>query len=459
MLTLFGYLNAAHDHAEISFSDVVPGDGLMLGEGRRFEIAKVRLGPGHIHDRKLREIIVHIAIFIAAGAALLAWPAASHAGIEVKIGILNDQSTSFFKDIAGKGSVVAAKMAIEDFGAADKGLDVAVLWADHRNNPDFAAEKAREWYEKDGVDAIFDVPNSAVALAVSDVTQKENKVFIDSGAATSDLTGARCSPNTLHWTYDTWELAHGTASAVVKSGGTTWFFLTVDYVFGRSLERDTTAVIIADGGSVLGDVTFTRNTPDFSAYLLEAQASGAKVIALASAGGDSINAIKKAAEFGIVQGDQKLAGLLVFITDVHALGLTTAQGLLLTSPFYWDLNAGTRAWSDRFMSETGSRPTMVQAGVYSSVLHYLKAVQAVGSAKDGLKVIAKMKETSAEDPLFGRSTVRADGRVIHDSYLFQVKTPAESKGPWDYYKLISTTPADKAFRPMSEGGCPLVAAK
>jgi branched-chain amino acid transport system substrate-binding protein len=402
---------------------------------------------------------VHIAIFIAAGAALLAWPAASHAGIEVKIGILNDQSTSFFKDIAGKGSVVAAKMAIEDFGAADKGLDVAVLWADHRNNPDFAAEKAREWYEEDGVDAIFDVPNSAVALAVSDVTQKENKVFIDSGAATSDLTGARCSPNTLHWTYDTWELAHGTASAVVKSGGTTWFFLTVDYVFGRSLERDTTAVIIADGGSVLGDVTFTRNTPDFSAYLLEAQASGAKVIALASAGGDSINAIKKAAEFGIVQGDQKLAGLLVFITDVHALGLTTAQGLLLTSPFYWDLNAGTRAWSDRFMSETGSRPTMVQAGVYSSVLHYLKAVQAVGSAKDGLKVIAKMKETSAEDPLFGRSTVRADGRVIHDSYLFQVKTPAESKGPWDYYKLISTTPADKAFRPMSEGGCPLVTAK
>ena len=347
-------------------------------------------------------------------------------------------------------------MAIEDFGARAKGLDVTVLWADHRNNPDFAADKAREWYEKDGVDAIFDVPNSAVALAVSEVTQKENKVFIDSGAATSDLTGARCSPNTLHWTYDTWELAHGTGSAVVKAGGTSWLFLTVDYMFGYTLERDTSAVVIKDGGTVLGDVKFARNTPDISSYVLEAQNSGAKVIGLASAGGDTINAIKQAAEFGIVQGGQKLAGLLVFITDVHALGLKTAQGLLLTSPFYWDLNAGTRAWSDRFMQETGGRPTMVQAGVYSSVLHYLKAVQAVGSAKDGLQVVAKMKETPAEDPLFGKSTVRADGRVIHDSYLFEVKTPAESKGPWDYYKLISTTPADKAFRPMSEGGCPLV---
>jgi branched-chain amino acid transport system substrate-binding protein len=407
----------------------------------------------------MKRSVVRLAIFVAAGAALLAWSVASHAGLAVKIGILNDQSTPFFKDIAGKGSVVAAKMAIDDFGAAAKGLDVTLLWEDHRNNPDYAAEKAREWYEKDGVDAIFDVPNSAVALAVSEVTRKKNKVFIDSGAATSNLTGPNCSPNTLHWTYDTWELAHGTGSAVVKAGGTSWFFLTVDYVFGYSLERDTTAVVIADGGTVLGDVKFTRNTPDFSAYLLEAQSSGAKVIALASAGGDTINAIKQAAEFGIVQGGQKIAGLLVFITDVHALGLKTAQGLLLTSPFYWDLNPGTHAWSDRFMKETGSRPTMVQAGVYSSVLHYLKAVQAVGSAKDGLKVIAKMKQTPAEDPLFGKSTVRADGRVIHDSYLFEVKTPAESNGPWDYYKLISMTPPGEAFRPMSEGDCPLVAAK
>jgi branched-chain amino acid transport system substrate-binding protein len=381
---------------------------------------------------------------------------ASHAGTPVKIGILNDLATPFFSDIAGKGSVAAAKMAIEDFGAQAEGLDVTVQWADHRNDPDFAAEKAREWYDKDGVDAIFDVPNSAVALAVSEVTQKENKVFIDSGAASSVLTGARCSPNTLHWTYDTWELANGTGSAVVKAGGTSWFFLTADYVFGYTLERDTSTVINEYGGTVLGDVNFTRNTPDFSSYLLEAQRSGAKIIGLASAGGDTINAIKQAAEFGIVQGGQKFAGLLVFITDVHALGLESAQGLLLTSPFYWDLNAGTRAWSDRFMQETGRRPTMVQAGVYSSVLHYLKAVKAVGSAKDGLNVIAKMKETKAEDPLFGKSTVRVDGRVIHDSYLFEVKTPAESREPWDYYKLISTVPAAKAFRPMNQGGCPLV---
>ena len=401
---------------------------------------------------------MRIAAFSAA-AALLACTTALHAAIPVKIGILNDEMTPFFRDIAGKGSVVAAKMAIEDFGAPAKGLDVTVLWADHRNAPDFAAEKAREWYDKDGVDAIFDVPNSAVALAVSAVTQKENKVFIDSGAATSDLTGPRCSPNTLHWTYDTWELAHGAGSALVKAGGTTWFFLTVDYLFGYTLERDTSAVVVAAGGSVLGDAKFPRNTQDFSSYLLEAQSSGANVIGLASAGGDTINSIKNAAEFGIAQGGQKLAGLLVFITDVHSLGLKTAQGLVLTSPFYWDLNAGTRAWSDRFMKETGRRPTMVQAGVYSSVLHYLKAVEAAGSAKDGLKVIAKMKETPAEDPLFGKSTVRADGRVIHDSYLFEVKTPAESNGPWDYYKLISTIPAGKAFRPMSEGGCPLVAGK
>ncbi len=402
---------------------------------------------------------MRIAAFSAAAAALLACTTALHAAIPVKIGILNDEMTPFFRDIAGKGSVVAATMAIEDFGAPAKGLDVTVLWADHRNSPDFAAEKAREWYDKEGVDAIFDVPNSAVALAVSAVTRKENKVFIDSGAATSDLTGPRCSPNTLQWTYDTWELAHGTGSALVNAGSTTWFFLTVDYVFGYTLERDTSAVVIAAGGSVLGDTKFPRNTQNFSSYLLEAQSSGANVIGLASAGGDTINSIKQAAEFGIAQGGQKLAGLLVFITDVHSLGLKTAQGLVLTSPFYWDLNAGTRAWSDRFMKETGRRPTMVQAGVYSSVLHYLKAVEAAGSAKDGFKVVAKMRETPAEDPLFGKSTVRADGRVTHDSYLFEVKTPSESNGPWDYYKLISTIPADKAFRPMSDGGCPLVAGK
>lgn len=400
---------------------------------------------------------MRIGIVFVAAAALAASSLASEAGTPVKIGILNDQS-SLYKDLSGEGSVVAAKLAIEDFGAAGKGLDVTVVSADHQNKPDIAVNKAREWYDQDGVDAIFDVPNSGVALAVSAITQEKNKVFIDSGAATSDLTGAKCSPNTLHWTYDTWELAHGTGSAAVKAGGTTWFFLTADYAFGQALERDTSAVVIAEGGKVLGGVKVPLNTQDFSSYLLQAQSSGAKVVGLANAGGDTINSIKQAAEFGIVQGGQKLAGLLVFLTDVHSLGLQTAHGLVLTSPFYWDLNAGTRAFSDRYMKQTGRRPTMDQAGVYSAVLHYLKAVHAAGSAKDALKVVAKMKEMPAEDQAFGKSIVRADGRVIHDSYLFEVKTPAESKGPWDYYKLISTTPAEKAFRPMSEGGCRLVTA-
>ncbi|MGA7325703.1 MAG: ABC transporter substrate-binding protein [Rhodomicrobium sp.] len=396
--------------------------------------------------------------FCFAAAAIVAWPVASQAETAVKIGVLNDRS-GLYADLAGEGSVVAAKMAIEDFKAAEKGLKVEVVSADHQNKPDIAVNKAREWYDQDGVDAIFDVPTSSVALAVSAITQEKNKIFIDSGAATSDLTGAKCSPNTLHWTYDTWELAHGTGSAAVKAGGTTWFFLTADYAFGAALERDTSAVVVAAGGKVLGDVKHPLNTQDFSSYLLQAQSSGAKVIGLANAGGDTINSIKQASEFGIVQGGQKLAGLLVFITDVHSLGLKTANGLVLTSPFYWDLNDGTRAFSDRFMKTTNKRPSMVQAGVYSSVLHYLKAVHAVGSAKDAQKVMAKMKEMPTEDPLFGKGTVRADGRVLHDSYLFEVKKPEESKGPWDYYKLISTTPADKAFRPMNEGGCPLVAGK
>ncbi|MGA9265979.1 MAG: ABC transporter substrate-binding protein, partial [Rhodomicrobium sp.] len=274
-----------------------------------------------------------------------------------------------------------------------------------------------------------------------------------------DLTGSKCCPNTISWTYDTWELAHGTGSATVKAGGTTWFFITADYAFGASLERDTASVVKAEGGQVLGEVKHPLGTQDFSSYLLKAQSSGAKVIGLANTGGDSINAIKQASEFGIVQGGQKLAGLLIFISDIHSLGLKTAQGLVLTSPFYWDLNNGTRAWSDRFFKTTGRRPTMVQAGAYSGVLHYLRAVSAVGSAKDALKVITKMKDTPAEDPLFGKSIVRADGRVIHDSYLFEVKKPEESKGPWDYYKLISTTLAEQAFRPISEGGCPLLAGK
>jgi branched-chain amino acid transport system substrate-binding protein len=401
---------------------------------------------------------VRIGTLFVAAAALLASAAASQAETPVKIGVLNDRS-GLYADLGGEGSVVAAKMAVEDFKAAEKGLKVDVVSADHQNKSDVGVNKAREWFDQDGVDAIFDVPNSGVALAISAITQEKNKVFIDSGAATSDLTGAKCSPNTIHWTYDTWELAHGTGSATVKAGGTTWFFLTADYAFGAALERDTAAVVKAEGGQVVGEVKHPLNTQDFSSFLLQAQSSGAKVIGLANAGGDTINSIKQAAEFGIVQGGQKLAGLLVFITDVHSLGLKTAQGLVLTSPFYWDLNDGTRAFSDRFLKATSRRPSMVQAGVYSGVLHYLKAVQAVGSAKDALKVVAKMKEIPTDDPLFGKGSVRADGRVLHDSYLFEVKKPEESKGPWDYYKLISTTPADKAFRPMSEGGCPLVAGK
>ncbi len=396
-----------------------------------------------------------IGTLFAAAAVLLVSATASLAETPVKIGILNDRSGPY-SDLSGEGSVVAAQMAVEEFKAAEKGLKAEIVSADHQNRADAAVNLARDWYDQDGVDAIFDVPNSSVALAISALTQEKNKLFIDSGAATSDLTGSKCSPNTLHWTYDTWELAHGTGAAIVKAGGASWFFIKSDYALGEALERDTAAVVTAEGGKVLGSVKHPLGTQDFSPFLLQAQSSGASVIGLANGGGDTVNSIRQASEFGVVQGGQKLAGLLVFISDVHSLGLKTAQGLILTSPFYWDLNDNTRSFSNRFMKQTNRRPTMVQAGVYASVLHYLKAVQAVGSAKDALAVAAKMKEMPAEDLAFGKSTVRADGRVIHNSYLFEVKKPEESNGPWDYYKLISTTPADKAFRPMSEGNCPLV---
>ncbi|MGC2395233.1 MAG: ABC transporter substrate-binding protein, partial [Rhodomicrobium sp.] len=330
--------------------------------------------------------------------------------------------------------------------------------ADHQNKADVAINTAREWFDQQGVDFIVDVPNSGVALALSELIKEKNKVFINSGAAASDLTGAKCSPNTIHWTYDTWALANGTGSAIVKRGGTSWFFITADYAFGAALERDTAKVVKENGGTVVGAVKAPLNTQDFSAFLLQAQSSGAKIIGLANAGGDTINSIKQAAEFGIVQGGQNLAGLLIFITDIHSLGLKTAQGLIFTAAFYWDFNDQTRAWSDRFMKATGRRPSMVQAGVYSGVLHYLKAVESLKSAKDGKAVVAKMKEMPTDDPLFGKGEVRADGRKTHDMYLFEVKKPEESKGPWDYYKLLTTIPADKAFRPLNEGGCPLVTA-
>jgi branched-chain amino acid transport system substrate-binding protein len=401
---------------------------------------------------------VRIESLLVAAAALLASVAASQAETPVKIGVLNDRS-SLYADLGGEGSVVAAKMAVEDFGAAAKGLKVDVVSADHQNKPDVAVNTGREWFDQQGVDVIVDVPNSGVALAVNELVRDKNKVFIDSGAATSDLTGSKCSPNTIHWTYDTWALANGTGSAIVKRGGTSWFFLTADYAFGAALERDTSNVVKANGGTVAGSVKHPLNTQDFSSFLLQAQSSGAKIVGLANAGGDTINSIKQAAEFGIVQGGQNLAGLLIFLTDVHSLGLKTAQGLIFTEAFYWDLNDQTRAWSDRFFKTVGRRPTMVQAGVYGGILHYLKAVDALKNAKDGKAVVAKMKAIPTGDPLFGKGEVRVDGRTLHDLYLFEVKKPEESKGPWDYYKLLATIPADKAFRPLSEGNCPLVAAK
>jgi branched-chain amino acid transport system substrate-binding protein len=393
--------------------------------------------------------------YVAFLAAALA-SGAAQAQTSVKIGVLSDMS-SLYADLAGQGSVVAARMAVEDFGAAQKGLKVEIVGADHQNKPDVGSNIVRQWIDVDKVDVIVDVPTSSVALAVNDVVREKNKVFLVSGAATSDLTGPKCSPNTVHWTYDTWALANGTGKAIVKTGGTTWFFITADYAFGHALERDTAAVVEANGGKVLGRVRVPLNTSDFSSFLLQAQGSKAKIIGLANAGGDTVNSIKQAAEFGIVSGGQNLAGLLVFITDVHALGLQTAQGLIMTEAFYWDRNEASRAFAKRFAPQyKGNMPTMVQAGVYSAVLHYLKAVEALKGDADGKAVVAKMKEIPTDDPLFGKGTIRADGRKIHDMYLFEVKKPAESKGPWDYYKLRATIPAAEAFRPLKDGNCPLV---
>src|SRR5437773_1128569 len=373
----------------------------------------------------------------------------------VKIGVLNDQS-SLYADLAGQGSVVAARMAVEDYGAAAKGLKVEIIFADHQNKPDVGSQIARQWYDTDKVDLILDVPNSGVALAVNQVTREKARAFIVSSAASSDLTGKACSPNTVHWTYDTWALANGTGNAIVKTGGDSWFFITADYAFGHALERDTEAVVLKSGGKVLGKVRAPLNTQDFSSFLLQAQASKAKIIGLANAGGDTRNSIKQAAEFGIVKGGQNLAGLLVFITDVHGLGLNNAQGLILTESFYWDYNDQTRAFAKRFAAaDRGIHPTMVHAGVYAGVLHYLKAVEALKS-DDGTKVIQKMKEIPTDDPLFGKGRIRQDGRKVHPAYLLEVKKPSESKYPWDYYKIRATIPADQAFRPEKEGGCPLV---
>jgi len=396
-------------------------------------------------------LLVSAVIVFIAGAAT----AADLSDGVIKIGVLNDQS-GLYADLSGQGSVVAAQMAVEDFGAEGKGMKVEIVSADHQNKPDIGSNVVRQWIDVDKVDVVVDVPTSSVALAVNEIVREKNKAFLVSGAASSDLTGKACSPNTVHWTYDTWALANGTGKAITKTGGDSWFFITADYAFGHALERDTAAVVEANGGKVLGAVRHPLSTADFSSFLLQAQSSGAKIIGLANAGGDTTNAIKQASEFGIVAGGQNLAGLLVFITDVHALGLPTAQGLIMTESFYWDMNEQTRAFSERFVPrDNGIHPTMIHAGVYASVLHYLKAIEAAGT-DDGATVVAKMKELPTDDPLFGKGLIRADGRKVHDMYLFQVKKPEESKDEWDYYTVRATIPAAEAFRPIDQGECPLV---
>src|SRR5215204_4030113 len=390
-----------------------------------------------------------LAVVLAAGTA--------QAQTTIKIGVMSDMS-SLYSDIGGPGSTAAAKLAIADFTANNKDIKVELVSADHQNKPDIGSNIVNQWYDVDKVDLVIDVPNSGVALAVSQIAANKNKAFIVSGAAASDLTGAKCNANTIHWTYDTWMLANGTGKALVKSGGDSWFFLTADYAFGHALERDTAAVVVANGGKVLGGVKHPLNNADFSSFLLQAQSSKAKIIGLANAGGDTTNAIKQAAEFGIVAGGQKLAGMLMFLTDVQALGLKVSEGLNFTETFYWDMNEQTRAFTKRFNEKyKKSPPTMVQAGVYSSLIHYFKALEALGgNPHDGRAVVAKMKEMPTDDPLFGKGSIRADGRKIHPAYLFEVKKPAESKAPWDYYKLVATIPAAEAYRPMKDGGCPLV---
>ena len=376
----------------------------------------------------------------------------------VKIGVLNDMS-SLYADIGGPNSVAAVKMAVEDSGLPAKGWKIDVLSGDHQNKPDLGVNISRQWIDNDKVDAIVDTPNSGVALAVSNVAREKNVVHLNSGAATADLTGKACTPNTVSFTFDTYMLANGTGKALTKAGGDSWFFLTADYAFGHALERDTAAVVLANGGKVLGSVKHPLNTSDFSSFLLQAQSSKAKIVGLANAGGDTTNAIKQAAEFGIVSGGQKLAALLLFINDVHGLGLKTAQGLTFTESFYWDLNDQTRAWSNRFvkLSPKGTMPSMTVAGLYAGILHYLKALDALGgNPHDGAKVVAKMKEIPTDDPLFGKGPLRIDGRRIIPAYLFEVKKPEESKYPWDYYKLVATISPEDAAKPLEASECPLV---
>lgn len=379
-------------------------------------------------------------------------PAAAQEGA-VKIGVMNDQS-SVYADLSGLGGVEAARMAIEDFGGTVLGKPIQLLNADHQNKPDVAANIANRWYDADNVDVIVDVPNSAAALAVQDIARKKKRLALISTGATSELTGSKCSPYGAQWTYDTYSLAAGTARALVKEGALTWYFITADYAFGHALQNDTSKFVTEAGGKVVGSALAPFPTQDFSSYLLSADASNAQIVALANAGGDTINAVKQTREFNLFQNGKRLTALLMFISDVHSLGLNTAQGIVLTTGFYWDLNDETRKWSKRFFERRKAMPTMTQAGVYSAVMHYLKAVQAVGN-KDPLRVMQKMRDTPINDFFATNGTLRPDGRMVHDMLLVQVKKPSESKYPWDYYKVLRTIPGDQAFRPLKEGGCPL----
>src|SRR5579864_5738342 len=394
-------------------------------------------------------------LVLAALAAVLTCGGANAQQINVKIGVLTDMA-SLYADDTGPGSVAAAKLAAQDFMKAHKNFKVEIVSADHQNKPDVATGIASKWFDVDHVDMITDVPTSSVALALMQVGAQKNKALIYSGPGSSDITGSKCNANTVHWTYDTWMLANGTGKAIVKNGGDSWFFITADYAFGHALERDTAAVVEANGGKVLGKVRAPINTSDFSSFLLQAQQSKAKIIGLANAGGDTINSIKQAAEFGITEGGQQLAGLLVFVLDVDSLGLQAAQGLLLTESYYWDQNDETRAFSKRFAeANNGKVPTSTQAGMYGAVMHYLKAMAAAGT-EDGAKVVAQMRAMPINDFMTKNGHLREDGRVLRDMYLFQVKKPSESKVKYDYYKQIADVPGDQAFRPVSESQCPLL---
>jgi len=391
----------------------------------------------------------------ASAMTLLSGAALAQVSVDaVKIGVMNDQS-GLYADIAGQGSVEAARMAVEDFGGSVDGAPIEVLSADHQNKPDVGSNIVRQWIDVDGVDVVVDVPTSSVALAVTEITREKDRVFLNSGAATTELTNEACSPTTIHWTYDTYALAVGTGRAMVQQGGDSWFFITADYAFGHQLEEDTSNVVKEEGGQVLGSVRHPLSTADFSSYLLQAQGSGAKVIGLANAGTDTTNAIKQANEFGITQAGQQLASLLMFLTDIDALGLDVAQGLVMTTGFYWDMNDETRAWSERFNERVGKMPTMVQAGVYSAITHYLNAIKEAGT-DDAKTVVGQMKATPVHDFFAPNGTIREDGRMVHDMYLAQVKTPDESEGRWDYLNILTTIPGDQAFLPLSESRCSLV---